>query len=103
MSSTPNETPLETVERLSTLARIAVPEDRKEALASEFQSVIAYIAQLNELDISVSGTPVLPAVHNVFRADGNAYEAGSWTEEIVKAFPAKSGNALAVKKIISHD
>jgi aspartyl/glutamyl-tRNA(Asn/Gln) amidotransferase C subunit len=103
MAMEKTETPLETVERLSTLARIAVPEDRKEALASEFQSVIAYIAQLNELDISVSDTPALPKLHNVTRPDGNAYEAGSWTEEIVNAFPAKAGNALSVKKIISHD
>ncbi len=97
------ETPIETVERLSRLSRIAIPEERKEALAGEFESVLAYIAQLNELAIPVSGTPVLPALHNVFRPDTDAYEEGKWTEEIVKAFPAKSGNSLSVKKIISND
>jgi aspartyl/glutamyl-tRNA(Asn/Gln) amidotransferase C subunit len=103
MTNESPETPIQTVERLSALARIALPDDRKEALAAEFQSVIAYIAQLDELEISVTGTQALPKLHNVTREDGHPYEAGQWTEKIVQAFPAKAGNALSVKKIISHD
>lgn len=98
-----NETPVETVERLASLARIAIPENKKASLAEEFGSVLTYIAQLDELTLSTSGTPVLPPVRNVFREDGNAHESGTWTESIVKAFPASSGNSLSVKKIITHE
>lgn len=98
-----NETPVETVERLAALARIQISDDRKAALAAEFESIIAYIGQLDELTLSREGAPAAPALHNVFREDANPNETGEWTEAIVKAFPAKSGNALSVKKIISHD
>lgn len=97
------ETPVETVERLAALARIALPEERKEALAAEFEQVLAYIAQLDHLTLAQDGTPPLPPLHNVFREDANAYESGTWTEHIVDAFPAKAGDALTVKKIIAHD
>lgn len=100
------ETPVETVERLSALARIQIPDGQKEALAAEFESIIAYIGQLDELTLAGGagdGAPAMPALHNVFREDADANETGSWTEAIVDAFPAKSGNALSVKKILSHD
>jgi len=97
------ESSISTVERLAALARIAIPSDRAEALAAEFESVRAYIAQLDELTLPTDGAPALPALHNVLRDDADAYAPGTWTEEIVSAFPAKAGNALSVKKIISHD
>jgi aspartyl/glutamyl-tRNA(Asn/Gln) amidotransferase C subunit len=98
-----DERPVETVERLAALARIRIPDDTKEALAAEFSGVLAYIAQLDELKLSVSGSPSLPPLHNVFREDANANEPGACTDAIVAAFPARQGNALSVKKIISHD
>jgi aspartyl/glutamyl-tRNA(Asn/Gln) amidotransferase C subunit len=97
------ETPIETVERLAALARISIPEEKKEALAAEFGSVLAYIAQLDELSLEAGKIPVVPPLHNVFREDTNPNEPGSNTEAIVHAFPARDGNALSVKKIISHD
>ncbi len=97
------ETPLETLERLARLARISIPEDRKQELADEFSAVRTYIGQLDELDIDLSGAPEAAALHNVLREDGAPYETGTWTQCIVAAFPAKAGTALSVKKIISHD
>ncbi len=102
-ASSPNETPIATVERLAALARIAIPDSRKESLAAEFESVLAYIGQLDELSLSIEGTPELPPLHNVFRDDTGPYAPSTWTKEIVDAFPAKAGDALSVKKIISID
>lgn len=98
-----SETPVETVERLAALARIRIPEDRKEKLADEFGHILSYIAQLDELTLSREGAPKVPALHNVFRDDTDPNETGEWTKDIVDAFPSKKGNALTVKKIISHD
>lgn len=95
---------VETVERLAKLARIRIPDGRKEALAGEFEQMLAYIAQLNELTLSSEmgeGMPAIPRLHNVFREDANPNETGMYTETLVAAFPAKSGSALSVKKIIT--
>ncbi|MCC7268327.1 MAG: Asp-tRNA(Asn)/Glu-tRNA(Gln) amidotransferase subunit GatC [Caulobacteraceae bacterium] len=39
-----------TVRKVARLARIAEPEDRIEALASELNGILAWIEQLNEVD-----------------------------------------------------
>lgn len=98
-----DEAPAATVERLAALARIAIPDGRKEALAAEFGSILAYIGQLDELSLSVGKAPELPPLHNALRDDAEPYAPGTWTEGIVDAFPAKAGDALSVKKILSHD
>jgi aspartyl/glutamyl-tRNA(Asn/Gln) amidotransferase C subunit len=98
-----DETPIETVERLAALSRIQIPEGEKEALAEEFKSILSYIAQLDELTLDLSGAPVVPPLHNSFRDDRDAYESGTWKEEIVSAFPARNGDSLSVKKIIQND
>lgn len=92
-----------TVERLAALARINIPADRREALETEFKDILAYIGQLDELTLTKTSTPALPPLHNVFRADEKPYETRSWTDRIVRLFPAKNGNALSVKKILSVD
>ena len=41
----------ETVRKVARLARIAVPEDRLEPLAGELNAILAWIEQLNEVDV----------------------------------------------------
>lgn len=91
------------VQKLASLARIRVPEDTAASFEAEFESILAYIGQLDSLTLSVEGTPIVPSLRNVVRDDGVPTAPGTWTERIVRAFPKKSGNALSVKKIISHD
>lgn len=91
------------VERLAALSRISVPSAELEAFAKDFDSIITYIGQLDGLSLAVDGTPAVPALHNVFRPDGEADEPGAWTEKIVGQFPSREGNSLSVKKIIVHD
>ncbi len=91
------------VTRLAALARIDIPEADRARIAKEFDSILAYIGQLDELDIATDAAPKAPKLHNVFRDDTDAYEPRTWTERIVALFPAKAGNALSVKKIISND
>jgi aspartyl-tRNA(Asn)/glutamyl-tRNA(Gln) amidotransferase subunit C len=42
----------ETVRKVARLARIAVPEERLEPLAGELNGILAWIEQLNEVDVS---------------------------------------------------
>ena len=40
-----------TVSKVARLARIAVPEDRLEPMAAELNTILAWIEQLNEVDV----------------------------------------------------
>lgn len=42
---------LETARKVAHLARIAVPEDDLPALAGEFNAILGFIEQLNEVDV----------------------------------------------------
>lgn len=93
----------EDVTRLAALARLSIPADTLPAIAAEFDSILTYIGQLDELSLESEGTPHVPENHNAFRIDGNAQEAGAWTETVTKQFPQREGNSLAVKQILNHD
>ncbi len=93
----------EDVARLAALSRIEVPAAELEVFAKDFDSIVAYIEQLNGLELDPKLTPILPKLHNVFRKDENSNEGGEWTTAIVGQFPARDGNSLSVKKIITHE
>lgn len=94
---------VEDVKKLAALARIAIPEDKLAARAAEFDRIVTYIAQLDELDIRTDGPPQTAPMHNIFREDGEPTPAGTWTGKLVGMFPKRDGDHLSVKKIISHD
>ena len=97
MKATPED-----VKRLATLARVDVDDADLAKFAAEFDSILAYVGKLDELTLPESERN-LSVVRNVLRGDEAPYESGTWTERIVAQFPAKEGNSLSVKKIISHD
>lgn len=90
------------VQKLAALARISVSESDLDRFAAEFDSILAYVGQLDSLTIPTHER-VVPAVHNVLRDDAHPTPAETWTEALVAQFPQKEGNSLSVKKIISHD
>lgn len=91
----------EAVRKLADLARLEIPEERQQKLVAEFDAILEYVGQLEELDASESGE-FLPYA-NTLRKDGEPTPAGTWTKQIVAQFPEKEGNSLSVKQIISHD
>jgi aspartyl/glutamyl-tRNA(Asn/Gln) amidotransferase C subunit len=93
----------EDVRKLAALARITVPEADLERFTKEFDAILAYVGQLDKLELPKDLKDTKPAVRNVFREDGGPTETGTWTEKIAGQFPAREGDALVVKQIISHD
>ena len=89
------------VRKLAELARIDVPEEKLGKFAAEFDQILAYVGQLDELSVE-KGAPLLP-YENILRKDGEPTPKGTWTEKLVKQFPESEGNSLSVKQIISHD
>lgn len=93
----------EEVKKLAALARITVAEADLEAFTREFDEILAYVGQLETLDLSLSAHEEKPALRNVMRQDSEPHESGEYTEALVAQFPAQKNNALAVKQIISHE
>lgn len=89
------------VQKLAELARISIPEEELSAFAAEFDSVISYVGQLENLTISEKAD-ILP-YHNMLRDDSEPTVPGTWTPAITEQFPERSGDSLSVKQIISND
>jgi aspartyl-tRNA(Asn)/glutamyl-tRNA(Gln) amidotransferase subunit C len=91
------------VKKLAALARIEIPDEKLDAFAREFDTILAYVGRLDELSIPNGEKRALPAVRNVFREDSAPHSAGAFTDVLVEQFPDREGNALKVKQIITHE
>ncbi len=91
------------VKKLAALARIKVEDAELEKFTKEFDAILAYVGQLAELDFSQDLQAEKPPLRNVMREDGEPHAPGAYTGKLAGQFPAREGDALSVKQIISHD
>jgi len=92
----------EEVQKLAALARIKIAGPELEKFTSEFDAILAYVGQLEELELPQVGEEK-PALRNMMREDGSPHAAFAYTEKLAEQFPAREGDALSVKQIISHE
>lgn len=93
----------EEIRKLAALARITIADNELKKFTGEFDAILAYVGQLEKLDLPQdAGGERLP-LRNVMRADGGPHAARAYTEKLVEQFPSREGDALLVKQIISHD
>ncbi|MCI0597778.1 Asp-tRNA(Asn)/Glu-tRNA(Gln) amidotransferase subunit GatC [Candidatus Parcubacteria bacterium] len=90
------------VKKLAALARLSVRDEEVKAFAKEFDSILAYVGQLESLQVH-SEEKKTPPLRNVFREDSEPHEKGKYTKKIVEQFPNRERNYLKVKKIISYE
>ncbi|PIR82918.1 hypothetical protein COU19_03210 [Candidatus Kaiserbacteria bacterium CG10_big_fil_rev_8_21_14_0_10_56_12] len=90
------------VKKLAALARISVAEELP-SFVKEFDAILAYMSQLEILDLPSDSAAETPRLRNVMREDGEPHEPGAYTEKIAAQFPACEGDALVVKQVISHE
>lgn len=90
------------VKKLAALARVFVEEGELARFASEFESILAYVGQLEALEID-EAVLEKPPVRNRVREDGVPHESGIHTDALARQFKERDGDYLKVKKIISHD
>lgn len=88
--------------RLAALARIRVDDAELERFSKEFESILAYVGQIEKLEVTADPDR-RPQVRNVLREDGEPHETGMHTKKLTAQFPEREGGYLKVKKIISHD
>jgi len=93
----------ETVRRVAKLARIAEPEERLTPLADELNGIMAWIEQLNEVDIE--GVEAMASTVNVtlpMREDIVTHDetGGGKPELIVKNAPKTEDHFFVVPKVV---
>ncbi len=94
----------EDIVKLAALSRLRVPEADLPQMTRELDAILAYVGQLESLDLSSGGdVSVLSEVKNVMRTDDHPHEGGIFTQVLAEQFPEREGDALVVKQIISHD
>jgi len=95
--------PMKEIKHLAELSRLSIPEESLDDFAKELDSILTYISQIESLTIPAEVSSTSPVLHNVFRDDENPLVPGTHTEVITEAFPAREGEALSVKQIITHE
>lgn len=90
------------VRKLAQLARVSVDDAELEKFANEFEGILAYVGQIDCLSVSRAELE-FPLLRNVFREDGEPHERRRDTEKLSAQFPAREGDSLSVKQIISYD
>jgi aspartyl-tRNA(Asn)/glutamyl-tRNA(Gln) amidotransferase subunit C len=89
----------ETVRRVAHLARIAVAESEVEHLGGEINAILAFVEQLNEVDVTgiepmTSVTPMAMAMRSDEVTDGGIAEA------VMANAPAREDHFFLVPKVV---
>ena len=88
-----------TVRRVAHLARIKTPEDRLEPLAQELNGILAWIEQLNEVDV----TGVEPMTSNVaqpLRLREDVVTDGNRVADVLGNAPRSADGFFVVPKVV---
>jgi aspartyl-tRNA(Asn)/glutamyl-tRNA(Gln) amidotransferase subunit C len=87
------------LDHVANLARIALTPDEKVRFATQLGDVLAYVAQLNEVDVSgVEPTAHAFPVVNVWAQD--IAEPGLSVEDALRNAPEKRDNMFVVPKVV---
>jgi aspartyl/glutamyl-tRNA(Asn/Gln) amidotransferase C subunit len=94
---------VEEVKKLAALARLEIEDGELKKFTSEFDAILEYVGQLEKLNLPSSKEREKLPLRNVMREDREPHATGMYTEKLVEQFPAREGNALKVKQIITHE
>lgn len=93
----------EEILHLGTLARIKLDDTEVDKFKGEIDSILAYVGQVNQIVSDTELKKEVGPVHNVFREDEITNEPGSYSEDLITAFPQRENGYLKVKKILNPD
>lgn len=88
------------VKALAQLARLEVSEAEISKLEKEIPNILSFVAAIQEAVADVSSEA--PKHRNVMRDDEKPHEGGIYSEALLSAAPAREGNRIAVKQVISR-
>ena len=88
-----------TVARIARLARIHVPEERQETLASELNGILAWIEELNEVDTDKVEPLASVTGHSLPRRD-DVVTDGDRVDDVLANVPETAGGFFVVPKVV---
>ena len=88
-----------TVARIARLARIHVPEERQETLASELNGILAWIEELNQVDTDKVEPLASVTGHSLPRRD-DVVTDGDRVDEVLANVPETAGGFFVVPKVV---
>ena len=88
-----------TVRRIAHLARIAVAEDEVEHLKNELNGILAFVEQLQEVDVE-GVEPMTSVTPMAMKKREDVVDDGGIADDIVKNAPATEGHYFVVPKVV---
>jgi aspartyl-tRNA(Asn)/glutamyl-tRNA(Gln) amidotransferase subunit C len=89
----------ETVRRIARLARIAVTEDEVPHLQGELNAILAFVEQLNEVDVE-GVEPMTSVTPMAMKKRQDVVTDGGYPQAIVKNAPATEDGFFLVPKVV---
>jgi aspartyl-tRNA(Asn)/glutamyl-tRNA(Gln) amidotransferase subunit C len=89
----------DTVRKVARLARIAVPEQRLEGLAAELNGILAWIEQLNEVDVAGVEPMTTPVAMTLPLRDDEVTD-GEMREKVLANAPRSEDGFFVVPKVV---
>ena len=88
-----------TVRRIAHLARIAVAEDEVELLRGEINAILAFVEQLDEVDVT-GIEPMTSVTPMAMKKRADIVTDGEIAEDIVRNAPQTEDNFFLVPKVV---
>lgn len=88
-----------TVKRVARLARIAVTEDDASRMAGELNTILGFVEQLNEVDVS-GVEPMTSVIPMEMKKRQDGVTDGNKAADIVANAPATDENFFLVPKVV---
>ncbi len=88
-----------TVSKVARLARIAVPEDRLEPMATELNTILAWIEQLNEVDVEGVEPMTTPVAMELPMRD-DVVTDGNIRDQVLSNAPRTEDGFFVVPKVV---
>ena len=85
---------------LARLARLEVPTEEIAKLETELPGILSFVETIQKADVSTETKGV--GLRNVMRPDENPHEGGIFTEKLLSAAPAREGDKITVKQVVSR-
>jgi aspartyl-tRNA(Asn)/glutamyl-tRNA(Gln) amidotransferase subunit C len=88
-----------TVKRVARLARIAVSDAEAEALKAELNTILGFVEQLNEVDVT-GVAPMTSVIAMEMKARPDVVTEGDEAAKILANAPAREGDFFVVPKVV---
>ncbi len=87
------------VKRVARLARIAVTDEEAEGLKSELNTILGFVEQLNEVDVT-GVEPMTSVIAMGVKMRDDVVTDGGQADRIVANAPARESNFFIVPKVV---